>query len=156
MSNSPKSMAPSPTPPARYACGVATRPPRSGPSARRRHPRLQRPKQPGTAMTYDTTLLETLSPAKVPAPLPECLKRDRLNAGYFAQFTAAQLALVIALSTIFLWTSLHKLHHTDLWGHLDFGRWIAQHRSLPAIDPFAATPSNIPFVPSAWLAQLLG
>lgn len=107
-------------------------------------------------MTYDTTLLETLSPSKTPAPLPECLKRDRLNAGYFAQFTAAQLAMVIALSVIFLWTGLHKLNHTDLWGHLDFGRWIAQHQSLPAIDPFAATPSNIPFVPSAWLAQVLG
>ncbi len=107
-------------------------------------------------MAYDTTLLEALPPTSPPAELPECLKRDRLNAGYFAQFTAAQLGLVIALSVIFLWTSLHKLNHTDLWGHLDFGRWIAQHHSLPAIDPFAATPSNIPFVPSAWLAQLLG
>lgn len=107
-------------------------------------------------MAYDTTLLESLPPNSPPADLPECLKRDRLNAGYFAQMTAAQLGLVIALSVIFMWTSLHKLNHTDLWGHLDFGRWIAQHQSLPAIDPFAATPSNIPFVPSAWLAQLLG
>ena len=107
-------------------------------------------------MAYDTTLLETTRPAQQPAELPECLKRDRLNAGYFAQFTAAQLGMVIALSVIFLWTSLHKLNHTDLWGHLDFGRWIAQHRALPAFDPFAATPSNIPFVPNAWLSQVLG
>lgn len=106
-------------------------------------------------MTYDTTLLETLSPAAKPS-LPECLKRDRLNAGYFAQFTTAQLSLVISLCAIFLVTSLNKLNHTDLWGHLDFGRWMVQHQALPAIDPFAATPSNIPFIPSAWLAQVMG
>lgn len=107
-------------------------------------------------MAYDTTLLETVPPATAPSTLPACLKRDRLNAGWFAQFSGAQLGMVIALSAMFLWTSMHRLHHTDLWGHLNFGRWIAEHRSLPAVDPFAASPSSIAYSPSAWLSQLLG
>jgi hypothetical protein len=111
-------------------------------------------------MTYDTTLLETLPPPQ-PTPgkkddLPECLKRDRLNTGWFAQWTASQLGVVITLGVIFLLTSLNKLNHTDSWGHLCYGRWIAQHHALPAIDPFAATQSSVHFVPSAWLAQVLG
>jgi hypothetical protein len=107
-------------------------------------------------MAYDTTLAETLTPAPRAPELPECLKRDRLNAGYFAQMTAVQFAAVVALAVIFLWTSLHKLNHTDLWGHLDLGRWMVRHQALPAIDPFAASPSAMPFIPSAWLSQVLG
>src|SRR5262245_53302538 len=103
-------------------------------------------------MTYDSTLLDTLPTTKPAAELPACLKRDRLNTGYFAKITGAQLGVVVTLMAIFWWTSIHRLNHTDLWGHLSYGRWIAQHHSLPAIDPFTASPAPQQVVPTAWLS----
>jgi hypothetical protein len=107
-------------------------------------------------MTYDTTLLETLETKVDHSELPACLTRNRLKSEYFPQFTRSQLALVITLGVLFFWISIHPLHPTDLWGHLNFGRWIVQHQSLPALDPFSAEPLQERWVPSAWLAQVIG
>jgi hypothetical protein len=88
--------------------------------------------------------------------LPACITRDNLTGPYFPSTTKAMLAAVIALCAIFTLTSFNRLNHTDLWGHINFGRWIAEHGALPAADPFSATPSAIPVLHSAWLAQLTG
>ncbi len=89
-------------------------------------------------------------------PLPACLTRDNLTSAYFPNTTAATLHAVIALAAIFALASFNRLNHTDLWGHLNFGRWIAQHAALPAADPFAAQSAGQPMLHSAWLAQLVG
>lgn len=90
------------------------------------------------------------------ATLPACITRDNLTSAYFPNTTAATLHAVIALCAIFALASFNRLNHTDLWGHLNFGRWIAQHAALPAADPFAAQPAGQPMLHSAWLAQLVG
>jgi hypothetical protein len=93
----------------------------------------------------------------VPADqLPDCLRRDNLTSPYLPSLTRAGLAAVIALCAIFALTSFNRLNHTDLWGHLDFGRWIAQHQTLPTHDPFAAAPTNTPILNAAWLSQVIG
>ncbi|HTN77504.1 MAG TPA: hypothetical protein VL096_19735, partial [Pirellulaceae bacterium] len=108
-------------------------------------------------MTYDTTLDDTLSTTPVrEVAEPACLRRDLLSPDYLPTCTRSQLALVATLCLIFAWTSLNRLNHTDLWGHINFGRWMAQHQSLPAIDPFAAAPSEVVVTHNAWLSQLLG
>lgn len=107
-------------------------------------------------MTYDTTLHDTLDQRAAHDNLPACLRRDNLSPEWFPASTRAQLALVITLCLVFVWTSFNRLNHTDLWGHLDYGRWMVEHRALPAMDPFAAQPSPQAFVPSAWLAQVIG
>jgi len=62
---------------------------------------------------------------------------------------------VVVVCAIFLLTSTNRLNHTDLWGHLNFGRWIVAHGSLPAADPFRSD-SVAHFVNIPWLAQVLG
>jgi hypothetical protein len=89
-------------------------------------------------------------------PIPECITRDRLTSPYWPNLSLAGLAAVVTLSLIFLLTSFHRLNHTDLWGHLNFGRWMAAHQALPATDPFAAEPAAQAVFQSAWLAQFLG
>lgn len=65
------------------------------------------------------------------------------------------LAAVAVVCFIFLLTSTNRLNHTDLWGHLNFGRWIVNHRSLPTTDPFRADRVEH-FVNIPWLAQVWG
>ncbi len=68
----------------------------------------------------------------------------------------AGLAAVIVVSGIWLVTSFNRINHTDLWGHLSFGRWIAQHQELPAVDPFRPHVASEPVLNVYWLGQVLG
>ncbi len=87
---------------------------------------------------------------------PECLKRDNLTSPYFPNTSTGGFAAICALCAIFLFTSLNRLNHTDLWGHLSFGRWIVEHGTLPTTDPFAAEQQITPVLPYCWLSQVLG
>jgi hypothetical protein len=89
-------------------------------------------------------------------PLPECITRDRLTGPYIPSTSVAVLAAVVALGLIFMFVGFNRLNHTDLWGHLNFGRWMAEHRAMPATDPFAARPAETPILQAAWLSQWLG
>ena len=66
------------------------------------------------------------------------------------------LVAVIVLGLIFMFTGFNRLNHTDLWGHLNFGRWMAANHALPTADPFAAQPAATPVLQAAWLSQWLG
>ena len=74
----------------------------------------------------------------------------------FPGLSGAALAAVIALCAIFWITSLNRLNHTDLWCHLNFGRWIAEHGRLPGCDPFRPFDAPGRFLNVPWLSQLLG
>ncbi|MEX2176253.1 MAG: hypothetical protein WD872_17965 [Pirellulaceae bacterium] len=90
-----------------------------------------------------------------PAPeLPVCLTRDKLTSAWFPSIGKPALHAIIALALIFALVSFNRLNHTDLWGHLNFGRWIVEHRELPSADPFAAQPNARPLWHGAWLAQV--
>ena len=89
-------------------------------------------------------------------PLPACVTRDRLTSPYWPNLSVAGLHTLVALGIVFLLTSLHRLNGTDLWGHLNFGRWIVTHGALPAVDPFAAQASGLAVLHTAWLSQVLG
>jgi len=68
----------------------------------------------------------------------------------------AVLAVVCVLCGIWLATSFNRLNHTDLWGHLSFGRWIVEHRALPQSDPFRSYVAGESFLNVPWLSQVLG
>src|SRR5260370_37021 len=61
---------------------------------------------------------------------------------------AAMLALVfVLLNYVHLW-------YTDIWGHLQFGRWIVANGALPAGDPSCAFAEEDPVALTyAWLSQ---
>jgi hypothetical protein len=43
----------------------------------------------------------------------------------------------------------------DLWWHLRTGQWIAQHKTVPATDPFSSYAQDKPWVAYSWLFGLL-
>ena len=47
-----------------------------------------------------------------------------------------------------------RLNGTDLWWHLATGRWISQHRSFPAQDPFSFT-AHSKWVIDSWLSDVV-
>lgn len=70
--------------------------------------------------------------------------------------TPGMLATVVVLCAVFLATSFNPLGHSDLWGHLGFGRWIVQQGALPVFDPFRHAATDAPFLNVPWLGQVLG
>lgn len=63
---------------------------------------------------------------------------------------------VVGFGLIFAWFVLKPLWHTDLWGHLAYGRHLAATGSLPSTEPLMVLSRGMPFVDTAWLCQLLG
>lgn len=88
--------------------------------------------------------------------VPACITRDNLTSPWFPNTSKALLFSIMAAGVLFLLTGFHRLNHTDLWGHLNFGRWVAEHGSLPTADPFASVQLNQPMLHSAWLSQVIG
>jgi len=65
-------------------------------------------------------------------------------------------AFVALIGGLFWSYSYQRLHHTDLWGHLAYGRIICETSSLPATEPLMPLAEGVPLVDTAWLAQVLG
>lgn len=63
-------------------------------------------------------------------------------------------AVVVGLlAVVFAWYARQPLHHTDLWGHLAYGRLIARTHAIPACEPFMPLARDTPLVDTAWLSQ---
>ena len=61
------------------------------------------------------------------------------------------------LGLLFIYLSYFvPLWHTDLWGHLSYGRWIWNRGALPNTEPLMPLAEGIPFIGTAWLSQLAG
>lgn len=67
------------------------------------------------------------------------------------------LAGFVAVVGVVFWLYCRQpLYHTDLWGHLAYGRLIWQTGAVPATEPFMPLAREVPFVDTAWLAQVAG
>lgn len=64
--------------------------------------------------------------------------------------------LTLTVGLVFLFFCFRPLWHTDLWGHLSYGRLIWQTKSLPATEPLMPLAQGMRFVDTAWLSQLIG
>ena len=62
---------------------------------------------------------------------------------------------VFLIGVMFIVLNLRPLSHTDLWGHLSYGRLIWQTGVLPATEPLMPLSEGVGFVDTAWLTQLL-
>lgn len=60
------------------------------------------------------------------------------------------------LSVLFFVLSFLPIYHTDVWGHLAYGRVIDATRTIPSTEPLLPLLKGVPFVDSAWLSQLVG
>ena len=65
-------------------------------------------------------------------------------------------AMVAVLVFTFLLFNLRPLWHTDVWGHLSYGRHIWNAGELPTTEPLMPLAAGTSFVDTAWLSQVLG
>jgi len=72
------------------------------------------------------------------------------------RFTYPTLALIVVLGALFTYLNYFiPLSHTDLWGHLTYGRLIVEN-GLPDTEPLMPLSVGINFVDTAWLSQVIG
>jgi hypothetical protein len=64
--------------------------------------------------------------------------------------------LTLVLCLLYLFTSVSPLWHTDVWGHLSYGRWIVQHGRVPTVEPLLPLSQGMTFLDLPWLSQLIG
>ncbi|RMG00889.1 MAG: hypothetical protein D6741_06045, partial [Planctomycetota bacterium] len=83
--------------------------------------------------------------------------RPVVSLGRLPVLDAGRTAAIVVVLAAWFVGSLFPLNHTDLWGHLAFGRWIVEHGRLPHADPFRSfLPPDAPFANIPWLAQVAG
>jgi hypothetical protein len=69
-------------------------------------------------------------------------------------FQAGHVTAAALVALVFLFFSFIPLWHTDVWGHLNFGRWVAEHGRLPEREPFCArSDPDAPALHAYWLFQ---
>jgi hypothetical protein len=88
------------------------------------------------------------------ANAPESASPNAVSLWFRFPPAAAGCALLIGCCHLFY--SLQPLHHTDLWGHLAYGRIISAAHAIPATEPLMPLAAGVKFIDTAWLTQLLG
>lgn len=83
--------------------------------------------------------------SKLEDHMPHSLRASRVMAG-----------LVLALGMTYLFFCIRPVWHTDVWGHLSYGRMIWESGTLPATEPLMPLARGVNFVDTAWLSQILG
>jgi len=108
-------------------------------------------------MSYDTTLFAVMQPPVGSTKItPQFHRRAARLDGLLPASSRGTLAVTMVLSAVFLITGLHRLNNTDLWGHLAYGRWMVEHRTLATADPLGVADGAARFVNLPWLAQVMG
>lgn len=64
--------------------------------------------------------------------------------------------MVLVLGLIYMFCCSRPVWHTDVWGHLSYGRYIWETKSLPSTEPLLPLAKGMPFIDSPWLCQLIG
>jgi hypothetical protein len=64
------------------------------------------------------------------------------------RLAAAALFAAIAIAAV------APIRSYDYFWHLATGRWIAEHRALPKVDPFAVASEKVPWINGEWLWEL--
>ena len=77
--------------------------------------------------------------------VPEWLKAPR-----------AAAMLTAAVGVLFVWLSYADVSHTDVWGHLSYGRWMQQTGGVPVTEPLMPLAKGVPYIDTVWLSQWLG
>src|SRR5690606_34337660 len=94
-------------------------------------------------------------PTKRPSPVsPEARPGGRTRWRCGITPAGALLMAVVALGWAL--TSQRPLWHSDLWGHLAYGREIVESGEIPETAPLMPLARGVEFIDSAWLTQVVG
>jgi hypothetical protein len=97
-----------------------------------------------------------LEPPPKPAPpmADAALLEDRVPDEW--KFSRRTAVCTLAFGLLYLVFAIKPLWHTDVWGHLAYGRWMWSEGRLPTTEPLMPLAVGVPFIDTAWLSQLLG
>ena len=59
------------------------------------------------------------------------------------------MLIVMIFGAIYLLLNYVPLRCTDIWGHVDYGHWIIENRSLPTSDPWMPLAEGMQVIDSA-------
>lgn len=68
----------------------------------------------------------------------------------------ALAGLVLTVGLVFLFFCSRPIWHTDVWGHLSYGRTIWARGTIPSTEPLMPLAKGVQFIDTAWLSQLIG
>jgi hypothetical protein len=74
------------------------------------------------------------------------------ESSWLTWLTLDRLVTVIVFLAIFT-MAVRTLADTDIWWHLQAGRWIVENRQVPRTDTFSHTRFGEPWIDHGWLAQ---
>ena len=95
------------------------------------------------------------APTGAPAPLPDATSLEDRMPEWFR--TPAMLtAFAAVIGVVYCLMSYHALTHSDLWGHLAYGRVIIELGAIPATEPLMPLAEGMRFTDTAWLSQVVG
>ncbi|QDT52563.1 hypothetical protein Pan44_05750 [Caulifigura coniformis] len=95
---------------------------------------------------------ETPEPPRRKGEADLSLLEDRAPA--WARMSRSSAGLIAGLGLLFACASFLPLWHTDVWGHLSYGRWIVQNKALPPTEPMLPLCEGVRFIDTAWLSQV--
>ena len=64
--------------------------------------------------------------------------------------------MTFVLGLLYFYLCSLPIWHTDIWGHLSYGRYLWETTSFPATEPLLPLSKEIPFIDGPWLSQLIG
>ena len=64
--------------------------------------------------------------------------------------------MTFALGLLYFLLCSLPVWHTDIWGHLSYGRYLWETKSLPETEPLLPLSKEVPFIDGPWLSQLIG
>jgi hypothetical protein len=105
---------------------------------------------PTTLPEVETPTSETQSPE-----LPDATYLEDQTPDWF-KTPRSLFGFTTVIGAVYWIFSYRPLWHTDLWGHLSYGRLLWQSQRLPSTEPLMPLSSGVPFVDTAWLSQLIG
>ena len=112
------------------------------------------PSGPGPKVDSESKDASLNRPVSFWSPVPRCFPDERWRPSIFC-LRFADFALLVVLAAFFVYLSHRPLWHTDLWGHLAYGRVIATSGAIPATEPLMPLCQGVPFVDFSWLSELL-
>ena len=103
----------------------------------------------------DEPVMAEQAPDEIRASGPDLSKLEDHTPAYLrAPRVLAGLVFVVGL--VYVSFCSRPVWHTDVWGHLSYGRQIWMTKSLPATEPLMPLAAGMKFVDTAWLSQIIG
>lgn len=72
------------------------------------------------------------------------------------RISAGDCVFILGMALLFAFCFANRtLWHTDLWDHVNYGRYILENGSIPDTEPLLQTAADSPMIFTAWGAQVL-